>query len=479
MQFERFYDDKLAQASYLIGCVMTGEALVVDPNRDLQRYITTAQRHGLHITHVTETHIHADFLSGARELAHRTGATLYLSDEGGPDWQYGFADEPNVVRVKDGDTINVGNVRITVLHTPGHTPEHISFLVTDTVATDEPMGMLTGDFVFVGDVGRPDLLEKAAGVSGTMEAGARQLFESIRRFKTYPNHLQIWPGHGAGSACGKALSAVPQSTLGYERTVNWALQIDDEDKFVEAVLEGQPEPPKYFARMKAVNRDGPPIEKGETPVALTTEELDHLIQEGAFIVDTRPWSEFAAGHIAGTISIPLDSLFTTYAGWFVPYDREFYLIVDLANPELTQARRHLRSIGLDRLRGFADRETLTSWVEADHRLETAAEIEAAELATRDRPDVTIVDVRGRSEWDAGHVPHAVHIPLGYLPDRLSELPAEGQAVLMCETGVRSAIGTSVLRALGYDRVVNAVGGINAWRREGLPVEMPEGQLTTV
>ena len=247
MILKHFYEEKLAQASYLIGCVSTGEALVGDPNRDVEQYIKAAETEGLRITHVTETHIHADFVSGSRELAARTGATLYLSDEGDENWKYAFAEEAGAVLLRDGDTLMVGNIRIEVLHTPGHTPEHLIFLVTDTAEADKPMGAITGDFVFVGDVGRPDLLEKAAGVEGSTDAAARTLFRSLEKFKEQPDYLQVWPGHGAGSACGKRLSSVPQSTVGYERMFNWAFSIEDEDEFVRTVLAEQPEPPKYFA----------------------------------------------------------------------------------------------------------------------------------------------------------------------------------------------------------------------------------------
>jgi hydroxyacylglutathione hydrolase len=257
MLLKRIYDESLAQASYLIGCPATGEALVVDPNRDVAQYVKAAADEDLTITHVTETHIHADFVSGSRELAKVTGAELLLSDEGGPDWKYAFAKEADARLLHNGDTFMVGNLKFEVLHTPGHTPEHISFLVTDTPATDKPMGAVTGDFVFVGDVGRPDLLEKAAKIVGTMEAGARTLYRSLNRFKQLPDYLQIWPGHGAGSACGKALGAVPFSTLGYEKIANWGFGAATEDEFVEMVLAGQPEPPKYFAEMKRINKEGP------------------------------------------------------------------------------------------------------------------------------------------------------------------------------------------------------------------------------
>ncbi|HLL45111.1 MAG TPA: MBL fold metallo-hydrolase, partial [Longimicrobiaceae bacterium] len=229
MILRRLYDDKLAQASYLVGCAATGEALVVDPNRDVEQYVEAARGEGLRVMHVTETHIHADFVSGSRELARRSGAQLFLSGEGGEDWRYAFAEEAGATLLRDGDSFRVGNVRVEVLHTPGHTPEHLAFVVTDTAGADRPMGVLSGDFVFVGDVGRPDLLERAARHEGTMEAGARTLFRSLQRFKALlPDWVQLWPGHGAGSACGKALGAVPQSTLGYEKLFNWGLAAADE-----------------------------------------------------------------------------------------------------------------------------------------------------------------------------------------------------------------------------------------------------------
>src|SRR6476620_5692052 len=259
MFFRRFYDDQLAQASYLIGCQATGESLVVDPNRHLEPYLRGAEAEVFRITHATETHIHADFVSGARELAHRTGARLLLSDEGGEDWRYRYAAEAGAQLLRDGDTFRVGHLAVRVVHTPGHTPEHVIFLVTDGAAATEPMGALTGDFVFVGDVGRPDLLERAARIAGTMETGARQLFQSLQRLGGLPDYLQVWPGHGAGSACGKSLGAVPQTTLGYERRFNWAFGFTSEDEFVRAVLAGQPEPPRYIAEKKRNTRDRPQL----------------------------------------------------------------------------------------------------------------------------------------------------------------------------------------------------------------------------
>ncbi|MEW5929305.1 MAG: rhodanese-like domain-containing protein [Gemmatimonadota bacterium] len=482
MILKRFYDEKLAQASYLIGCAATGEALVVDPNRDVDQYVRAAEAEGVEVTHVTETHIHADFVSGARELAERTGAKLYLSDEGDENWKYAFAKEYGAVLLRDGDTFRVGNIRIDVLHTPGHTPEHVSFLVTDTAAADRPIGVLTGDFVFVGDVGRPDLLEKAAKVEGTMEAGARTLFRSLRKFKEQPDYLQIWPGHGAGSACGKGLSAIPHSTVGYERMFNWGFSIEDEDEFVQAVLAGQPEPPKYFAEMKRINKEGPRVLGGlRRPQRLPETRLARLLEEDALVVDTRHASEFAAGHVPGTINVPLNRSFTTWAGWLVPYDRDFYLVLDDANPlAVDEAVRDLAMIGLDRVAGYFGAEAVGVWAAERRELQTTPQITGAELAERLRDgSLAVLDVRGAAEWEAGHLPGVENIPVGYLLDRADEIPRDRPLVVHCQGGARSAIAASVLQANGFRDVVNLAGGFGEWEASGNPVERgaPEAAFT--
>ncbi len=482
MILKHFYDEKLAQASYLIGCAAAGEAAVIDPSRNIEQYLEAAEREGVRITHLTETHIHADFVSGLRELAARTGATMYLSDEGDENWKYQFAHERPTVLLKDGDHFEVGNIRFDVIATPGHTPEHITFLVTDGAAADRPIGALTGDFVFVGDIGRPDLLEKAAGVSGTMEPGARRLFKSLQKFKAQPDWLQIWPGHGAGSACGKGLSAIPHSTVGYERLFNWAFQIEDEDEFVREVLSGQPEPPKYFAEMKRINKVGPRILNGfARPERLAADRLPALLEEGALVIDTRTADAFAAGHVPGTINIPLNRSFNTWAGWLVSYDRDFYLIVDGtdATAQVDEAVRDLAMIGLDRVGGTFGADALDAWTVAGRVLESTPQMTVAELAARlDQGDVAVLDVRGRTEWDAGHLPTPAaasgnalaHIPLGYLTDRLEEVPAGRPLVIHCQGGGRSAIAASLLQARGIKEVVNLTGGYGAWQDEGNPVE---------
>jgi hydroxyacylglutathione hydrolase len=473
MILKRFYDDKLAQASYLIGCAATGEALVVDPNRDVDPYIRAAESEGVRITHVTETHIHADFVSGSRELASRTGAQIYLSDEGDQDWKYAFAEEDGAVLLKHGGSFKVGNVLIEAVHTPGHTPEHLSFLVTDTAAADQPIGIMTGDFVFVGDVGRPDLLEKAAHVQGTMEAGARTLFRSLQRFKQYSAYLQVFPGHGAGSACGKGISSVPSSTVGYEKMFNWGLSIEHEDEFVQAVLAGQPEPPKYFAQMKKVNKEGPRVLGGfKRPQRVAESRLEGLLQEGALVIDTRRAADYAQGHIPGTVNIALNKSFNTWAGWLIPYGQDFYLILDDSCTHcVDEAAKDLAMIGLERVAGYFGTEVLGTWTNYGRKLGTVPQITSKELAEQLRTGaVAVLDVRGRAEWEAGHLPGIENIPVGHLADRLDEVPRDRPLVVHCQSGARSSIAASLLRSKGFDNVINLGGGYADWQAAGNPTE---------
>ena len=461
MFVKRFFEASIAQASYLIGCQQTDEAIVIDANRDVEQYIQAAAQEGLRITHVTETHIHADYVSGSRELAQRTGASLCLSDEGDKDWKYQFE---HARKLKHGDRISIGNIRIDVLHTPGHTPEHLTFLITDGAAADQPIAAVTGDFVFVGDVGRPDLLEKAANMKGTMEAGARVLFESLQKFAKHEDWLQIWPGHGAGSACGKGISAIPSSTLGYEKRFNWAFNQKTEKDFVAAVLSGQPEPPKYFAKMKRVNKEGPAILGGfHVPQKLDAAKLADMIARKALVIDTRPASEYAAGHIPGTINIPFNSSFVTWAGWLVQSD-EFYLLVDsaTASSRLHELARSLALIGIDRISGYFDASAAIGRA-------TIAQITPKELAPKLKT-VTVVDVRSGNEWSDGHLPGAMHIPLGYLPDRLGDIPSDRPVVVQCQSGGRSSIAASILERAGFRDVTNLTGGLGAWTAAGLPLE---------
>jgi hydroxyacylglutathione hydrolase len=470
--FTRFYDDKLAAASYLIGASQSGEAVVVDPTRDPTAYLEAAESEGLRITAVAETHIHADFVSGARELAHRSGARLYLSDEGGPDWRYPYAAADGAVLLRDGSSFMLGEIQLEARHTPGHTPEHMSFLVTDQSVGNSPMGVLTGDFVFVNDVGRPDLLEKVAGATGSAERAARTVFRSLQRFKEAPDYWQIWPAHGAGSACGKSLSAVPQSTVGYERRFNWAFQVTDENEFVKEILASQPEAPRYFAHMKRLNREGPTIlGPFRRPIRLEPSRLPTLLSDGAVIIDIRSATDYAAGHVPGTLNLPLNQSFTTWAGWLLPYDRELLLLSGGGSPaELDRAVKDLAMIGLDRVGGCFGPDALDWWARSQGRLETTPQISAAELAAKlGQGAFTVVDVRGASEWKTGHMAGARHIPLGSLPERLGEIPSGGTVVVHCQGGSRSAIGVSLLQTLGRANVVNLPAGLTGWQAAGQPV----------
>ena len=475
MLLRRFYDDRLAQASFLVGCQATGDAIVIDPNRDVQQYLDAAREEKLRIILVTETHIHADFLSGSRELAALAGARLLLSKEGGADWQYAFASAEGAKLIGEGSRFTVGNLGFEVWHTPGHTPEHLIFFVTDTPATDRPVGVFTGDFVFAGDVGRPDLLERAAHIAGTMEAGAHDLFRSLRRLRGLPDYLQLWPGHGAGSACGKALGAMPQTTVGYERLANWAFPIEDEASFVREVLAGQPEPPRYFAEMKRLNREGPPALGGfREPPVVGTARLASLAGDGALILDTRAADRFAEGHLPGTINVPLSRSFSTYAGSILPFDRDYYLVVeDTAPGAAARAARDLAMIGLDRAAGAIPSSALATWAGAGRTLATVEQLSVRDAAQRfARGTISLLDVRNRSEWNAGHPAGVPNIPLSELPERLAELPPGEPLAVICQSGARSPIGASLLLARGRHAVINVRGGFAEWERNGLTVERP-------
>jgi len=464
MLLKYFYDQKLAHASYLVGCQRAKVAVIVDPGRDVDQYLEMAHREGLKITAVAETHIHADYVSGARELADRVGAKLYVSDEGTADWKYHFLDDYESERLHDGDHFMIGNIRFDVMHTPGHTPESISFVLTDEGGgANQPMGIFTGDFVFVGSIGRPDLLEEAAGLMGTAEPGARDLFKSAERFKSLPDYLQIWPAHGAGSACGKGLGAIPSSTVGYEKLFNPALQFTDEEEFVRYILADQPEAPRYFAVMKRVNKEGPAIlGAGHHHPMLDIGELPHALKSGT-VIDLTPSPQFASGHVPGTINIPLGML-SEWAGWLVDYDRPTYLI---CQPEqLEEAARVLHKIGVEAIKGGFDADEVRESGLADEVYATGSPSEFA--SSIETGDVKLIDVRSQDEWNEGHIEQAEHRFLGRLPKYLDELPRDEKLIVHCRSGARSAIGVSFLQAAGFQNVVNLTGGYTAWKADGLP-----------
>ena len=465
MFMRMLYDEGLAQAAYVIGCQRTGEAIVIDPMRDVDQYVDLVASEGLRITAVAETHIHADYLSGAREMADRTGARVYVSGEGGVDWSSRWLDGYDHVVLHDGDHITIGGIDIEALHTPGHTPEHIAYLVTDRGSgATEPIGIASGDFLFVGDLGRPDLLETAAGETGAKEPAARRLRESVERLKSLPEFVQVWPGHGSGSACGKALGAVPTSTVGYELRFNPAVRISsDEDEFLAYILAGQPEPPLYFARMKRQNRDGPPVLGGlPAPKRLEPSDLDSIDTSTTALVDTRKWDAFRAGHVGGALFLPRIRSFATNAGSVIGEDEPIVLIVE--SDELDGAIRELVHVGLDRIEGWLTPADLVAWGVAGGVLVMTPQVEPADVAKfLAGPNRAVLDVRSAREFDEGHMDDATNITHTRLVGRLDEVPAE-DLLVHCRLGVRSAVACSVLERAGYP-ATNLRGGYEAWKTE--------------
>lgn len=474
MIFRRIYDEALAQASYLIGNPCGGDALVVDPRRDIDIYLNAAKAEDLRITAVAETHLHADFVSGARELAERTGATLYLSGEGGETWAYRGLEGLEHVLLRGGDAFTVGHLRVEARHTPGHTPEGLSFLLWNTSAGAQPALVLTGDFVFVGDLGRPDLLEEVVGVRGAAEAGARQLYRSLKtQFLTLPDFVQVWPGHGAGSACGRALGPEVSTTVGFERRSAWwadYLAEGDEAGFVRALLAGQPEVPTYFQRVKRLNQAGPPpMGVFQMPFKLSPYELRDAPGRGALLVDTRDPQAFAAGHFRGSINLPAGNTFATWAGWLLPDDRPLVLLTSAA--EVEPLARQLFRIGLDRVEGYYP--GLEDHLPAELDVLPQAEVDEARTLWEEG-EATFLDVRTAEEYRAGHLPGALNVHAGRVTQALEQLPEDRLVVAYCRTGRRSSIAASALRAAGYMNVINLTEGIQAWQAKRYPVERGEG-----
>jgi hydroxyacylglutathione hydrolase len=456
MLLERIYDEDLAQASYLIGCQRKGEAVVVDARRDIDTYRSLAAANGMKIVAVTETHIHADYLSGTRELAAATGAKIYVSGEGGPDWQYGFDGE----RLFDGSKITIGNITVQALHTPGHTPEHLSFLITDGAFSSEPGYLLSGDFVFSGDLGRPDLLDEAAGGVDTRFEGARQLFTSLRdKFLTLPDFVQVYPGHGAGSACGKALGAIPSSTVGYERLYAWwgpYLAANDEQGFIDELLDGQPDAHAYFGRMKRQNRQGPAVMGERAPLTEldTAAVVRDLAANKVTFVDTRPNTAVHQGTVAGALNIPAGKSVASFGAWAVDPERDSRPLVLLASgQEQAQAMwDHLVRVGIDNVGGYVT--SIDGLPAATPRLIQPEELEGFDAAV-------VLDVRNRTEHTAGHIPGSKQLSGGRVLWNLDQLPTGGTVVTYCQSGVRSSVAASTLRHAGYD-VVELDGSYAAW-----------------
>ncbi len=466
MLLKYFYDKALAHASYLVGCQKTSEAIIVDPGRDIRPYLEAARIAGMEIIGVAETHIHADYVSGARELASRVNAKLFVSDMGPNDWKYVYAEQYAHQLLREGDSFFVGKIKFETLHTPGHTPESISFLLTDLGGgADEPMGIFTGDFIFVGSIGRPDLLEEAAGLAGTAETGARDLYRSVQRFRQLPDYLQVWPAHGAGSACGKGLGSIPSTTVGYENMFNPALQFTDEQAFVDFILAEQPEPPKYFALMKHLNKVGPKVlGKTTLPEKMEICQLVETIGQH-LVIDTAKSTRYATGHVPGTINIE-PKYIAMWGGSILDHESPIYLVSSPS--DLPEVVRIMREIGMDNVAGyFAADEVIEAGLNTQSIPQIPPRAISEKLATG---QVEVIDVRRIAERNQVKIPNSSHQFLGQmLPDHIHFDPQKTYA-FQCHTGGRSIIAASIAQRAGAENVINMEGGMVAWENANLPVE---------
>jgi hydroxyacylglutathione hydrolase len=466
MLLERFEDKGLAHYSYALGCESAGIVAIVDPRRDVDVYREFAHQRGLRITHVLETHIHADFASGAKELAERTGSELWLSAyDAGELYEVGFPHHP----MHDSEALTLGNVRIEARHTPGHTPEHLVFLGYELArAPTTPALMLSGDFLFVGSLGRPDLIGEAAKVGL-----ANALYDSVTRvLSVLPDGLEVHPAHGAGSMCGLGMSARPMSTLGFERVANPYLRAGlGRDAFVAEILGHVPPFPPYYKRMKQLNARGPAaLDLPQSLKAIEAPEFHALVESGCVVVDVRDQLSFGAGHIPGAFGVGVSGSQSTWVAWVVPYETPLLIACD--HPSDAEAtRRALVRVGLDDVRGYLD-GGMSSWIEGGYPVAHTRQVSPLELAAElPRGRVTVVDVRSDEEFDDGRVTGAWHLMAGTLGEHATTLPRDGVTLaLMCGTGYRSTVAASVLERSGFTNLVNVTGGMGAWQHAGLPVD---------
>lgn len=465
MILQRFDVPGLAHYSYAVGCEKTGQMAIVDPERNIERYLDFARRNGARVTHVLETHIHADYASGARELSEKTGAPVFASTyDVGETFTVAFPHTD----VRDGDVFDLGSVRLKALHTPGHTPEHLAFLVYDLAShPDVPAVMLSGDFLFVGSLGRPDLLGEDQKL-----ALARGMFRTVRdKLKGLPDSLEIMPAHGAGSMCGSGMSGEASSTLGAERLSNPYLDPTlDEDTFIKRLLGTVPVFPPYYRRMKRFNSEGHVRPASVlAPPALPVADFASRLEAGAVVIDTRDQVTFGAGHVPGAIGIGAGSGLAVWASWLVPYERPLLLVTRDAR-EAADAAAGLARVGLDGVVGHLQ-GGLEAWTKAGKPVAMLPQVSPRDLHRRlaGGEPITVVDVRAPGEWNAGHVEGAVHLFGGTITDHLGELPDKAAPVaVMCGGGYRSTAVASVLARHGFTNLLNVTGGMGAWMQQGLP-----------
>jgi hydroxyacylglutathione hydrolase len=467
MFFHQRFVPGLAITSYMVGDEKARAVAVIDPTRDVEEYIRIAKTEGLHITHILETHVHADYVSGSAELKARLGGEpkVAVSGMGGKEWTPPYAD----VVVNDGDELKLGAIRLRAMHTPGHTPEHVMWaLYDDTRSRETPWLLFTGDFLFVGDVGRPDLL----GPEQRKELVHRLYHSVFDKLPPLADFTEIFPGHGAGSLCGKAIGSRRSSTLGFERRFNRSLQKADESQWTEALLKDMPLAPPYFRRMKQVNSQGPAILGQDLPgqKRFSAAEIHQRLCPQCMVLDVRPKEAFAAAHVPGSINIPLGQNLPSWAGWVLPYDKHL-VIVPSAPSDMPQVVTHLIRVGLDRVEGYME-DGMDAWENGGYALSSLEMISVQELQSRLRDSASmrpfVLDVRTESEWNGGHIDGALHIHGGVLKDRFGEVPRDRPIAVVCGTGYRGSIAASFLKSNGYDNVANVVGGMTAWKAAGIP-----------
>jgi hydroxyacylglutathione hydrolase len=466
MYFKQFYLGCLAHASYLVGS--EGEAAVVDPQRDVGQYVAEAEAEGLKIRYVVETHLHADFVSGHRELAARTGAEIVFGAQAGARFPHRA--------VRDGDELNVGRVRLRFLETPGHTPESISVVVIDTEVSDEPQKVLTGDTLFIGDVGRPDL----AGARGfTPEAMAAQMYESLHgKLLKLADSVEVWPAHGAGSMCGRNISKETSSTIGEQRRFNYALAPMPKDEFVRMMTTDLPEAPAYFPADAAINREGAtPLAELSRPVALLAQQVAAYANLGYVVLDLRSAAEFGAGHVPGALNVGLSGQFASWAGALIPLGSPIILVA-ADEAQVEEAVTRLARVGHETVRGYL-RGGLEAWREAGFDLGQVPQVTVSDLRRMldEQPELQVLDVRRPAEYAAGHAPRAESSPLGpRLAEEAAGLDRARPLAIICAGGYRSSAATSLLQPLGFRRIYNVAGGTGAWAAAGFPVEKPSADI---
>lgn len=457
MYFQQFYLSCLAHASYLIGS--DGEAAVVDPQRDIDLYIDDAKAHGFTIKHVIETHLHADFVSGHHELAARTGAKVYFG--------YRAPAKFDFLPVHEGDAIRMGKVTLKFLETPGHTPESISVLVFDNEKSSSvPDAVLTGDALFIGDVGRPDLL--GSKMPATELAG--MLYDTLhQKFLTLSDDVKVFPAHGAGSMCGRNISSERTSTIGHERQFNYALQPMTRADFITMTTTDLPEPPSYFSRDAQINMEGPALMEETELKALSPAEVQQLQNSGALVMDTRPPQQYGNGHVPGSLQISLSGQFASWAGTLVKLESPIVIVAE-DDEHVRETRVRLARVGIDNVRGYLEGGIL-AWHNAGLPLSAIEQIPVEELKLRlaERTVEVLIDVRRPPEWQTGHVAEAVNLPLNHLVENIAGMSPNDRVAVMCAGGFRSSIASSILERQGFHRISNVVGGMSAWNNAKLEV----------